>query len=251
MRPLLLLLPMALVIARTARGQDSAMSAGVQNDRPAAACKQLMSFKRSKTSAHYRYGGAFDPAYVRSVFEAIYRQWERPAFTTERTDLRVLLTRAQPAQLFMTKPSTSAAFDLEAERAVALAATQNKLPPLPTDSPGDSLWIDLSFGDVAALIDSTPVRTGRRQAPEPLVGNDKPRAPFGYRANGPVRVTLEFEIDTLGLIDRKTIQVIASPHQAYTQAVLDVLPQWRFSPAVEDCRKVRSPYSWTTTFGPS
>jgi TonB family protein len=64
-----------------------------------------------------------------------------------------------------------------------------------------------------------------------------------------VPVIAQFEIDTLGRVDTATIRITSAPNDDFAAAVRSVIPFWRFSPAVEECRPVRSSYEYTQKFG--
>jgi protein TonB len=62
-------------------------------------------------------------------------------------------------------------------------------------------------------------------------------------------VLVKFVVDTLGLADLSTIEVIRSTHDLFTQAVRKAIGQQRFTPAIVGSRTVRQlvqqPYSFT------
>src|SRR5262249_52406302 len=74
----------------------------------------------------------------------------------------------------------------------------------------------------------------RRADPKPLPGNSSPRYPQHLIDSGTEgHVTLRFATDTRGLPDTSTVQIIASTDSAFTNAVRQVLPRWRFDSAGE------------------
>jgi hypothetical protein len=52
-------------------------------------------------------------------------------------------------------------------------------------------------------------------------------------------VELEFVVDEAGLIETNTARVVRSTNQQLTEAVVAVLPAWRYKPAMKDGKPVR------------
>jgi protein TonB len=74
----------------------------------------------------------------------------------------------------------------------------------------------------------------------PLAGNPAPRYPSALQYAGVSgKVIMQFVIDTLGQVDRRTIYIAYTSDPRFAMAVLEVLPQARFQPAVVDGRKVK------------
>lgn len=68
-----------------------------------------------------------------------------------------------------------------------------------------------------------------------------PVYPEDLRAQGPDGLVLvRFVLDTTGRIEAGTIRVVSTTHQLFTQAVLDILGDLRYSPAYMAHRKVRA-----------
>ncbi|MDQ3556634.1 MAG: TonB family protein [Gemmatimonadota bacterium] len=216
----------------------------------AAACQILAKRQTSHPSvARYQYWGDVPPEYARTVFNLILSQWQQPRIDRERADVQFDIRRdGSVSELRVMRSSENEEFDLEAMRAIARAAINLKFPALPASYLADVLPMKVMFGDMSEFQDSTALASGRQQPPQANPNNLQPRYPRGLTATGPVPVTLTFEIDSDGRVDMSTVQVVASPHKAFTSALLSVLPKWRFTPAVVDCKKVRSPFRWTTTF---
>lgn len=63
--------------------------------------------------------------------------------------------------------------------------------------------------------------------------------PMLRSANVEGEVLAQFVVDTAGRVDMSTFHVLKSTHDLFTQAVKDVLPQLKFSPAEAGGRKVR------------
>ena len=78
------------------------------------------------------------------------------------------------------------------------------------------------------------------QAATVAAGSARPRYPDALRAaNIEGEVLAQFVTDTSGLADPKTFKVLKSTHDLFSQAVLDVLPNLRFNPALVGGRKVK------------
>ena len=66
-----------------------------------------------------------------------------------------------------------------------------------------------------------------------------PRFPEVMRRAGiEGEVVLKFLVDTLGRVDMASIEVVRSTHQAFTAAVIEMLPKLRFIPSAHGERKV-------------
>ena len=229
-----------LLIATTAAAQTPA----------AVACKQRPASNKTAISMAFRYQptAPLDPTWAHAVFDSIAGQWSRPQFKHQRTDLTFTLRRDSALKTYhVLRASGDKDFDLLAARALALAAVGHKLPPLPAAYAGDSVVFIMMFGDLTALMDSI---YGDRQLPQPWGSNEKPEWPSGYRVvGGTVPVIAEFDIDSLGFVDASTIRITSAPNDDFAAVVRHVIPNWRFSPALDHCRPVRSHYHFTQTFG--
>ena len=53
----------------------------------------------------------------------------------------------------------------------------------------------------------------------------------GTRGDGCYSADLEFVVDAKGMVETKTARVVRTNSQALAEAVLSILPQWRFQPA--------------------
>jgi TonB family protein len=229
----------------------AASTAAAQN--PAAVpCKKPSSSHKTEFPLAFRYRSSapLDPTWARSVFDSIAGQWSHPPFKHQRTDLTFTLRRDSALKTYhVLHASGDKDFDLLAARALALAAVGHKLPPLPASYAGDSVEFIIMFGDLASYIDSASAGSDRHP-PEPWDSNEKPKWPSGYRViGGSVPVIAQFEIDTMGRVDTATIRITSAPNDDFAAAVRSVIPNWRFSPAVEQCRPVRSSYEYTQKFG--
>ena len=90
-----------------------------------------------------------------------------------------------------------------------------------TDSAGRSLW---TGSEIAMRLVETP---------------PPPRFPEVMRRAGiEGEVVLTVLVDTLGRVDMASIEVVRSTHQAFTAAVIEMLPKLRFIPSAHGERKV-------------
>ena len=116
---------------------------------------------------------------------------------------------------------------------------------LPRDVPvgaGDTIGIVLRFGAIGdpPASDGAIVPFARQSRPAvSVIGNTAPRYPERLRdqlVQGDVLVN--FRITTDGRIEDGSLSVLRSSEPAFTRAVLDVLPGYRFTPAMVDCEIV-------------
>ena len=75
---------------------------------------------------------------------------------------------------------------------------------------------------------------------KPLGRHPAPRYPEALRAAGVEGIVMaRFEVDTAGVIDTATFRVVRATHEAFGQAVREVLPQLRYQPAENKGHRVR------------
>ena len=231
-----------------------ATTTAVAQDTAAMACKKKhLAGDRGTTVAmafRYRPTAPLDPTWAQAVFDSIAAQWQRPRYRHERTDLTFTMRRDSAIKTYhVLRSSGDKDFDLRAARALALAAVGHKIPPLPASYAGDSVVFELLFGDLESYMDSISA-SADRQLPQPWSSNEQVRWPTGYRVTGgTVPVIAEFDIDSTGRVDLATIRITSAPNDDFAAAVRTVIPRWRFSPALEHCRPVRSTYHFVESFG--
>lgn len=227
-------------------------AAATAQDPGAASCTKRSASAKTQISMAFRYQptAPLDPTWGRAVFDSIAGQWSRPRYQHERTDLTFTIRRDSALKTYhVLRASGDKDFDLLAARALALAAVNHKIPPLPATYAGDSVVFVIMFGDLAAYVDSVDASRDR-QLPQPWPTNDMPKWPSGYRVvGGSVPVIAEFEIDSTGRVDASTLRITSTPNDDFAAAVKSVIPGWRFSPALEHCHPVRSSYHFTQSFG--
>ena len=90
------------------------------------------------------------------------------------------------------------------------------------------------------------------RSPSVLGKPTEPRYPAQLHAAGiEGRVLVQFVVDTLGRAEPTGITVIETSHAAFAEAVLEVLPRYRFAPGEAAGRKVRTrvqmPFEFTLT----
>ena len=73
---------------------------------------------------------------------------------------------------------------------------------------------------------------------KPSRANAKPRFPLGEPKRRFQQVTVRFVVDTAGIVDMRTAEILTSSGKPFTDEVLLILPEWRFEPAelVPGCR---------------
>ncbi len=234
----LLLLPFTAAAA-----QDPAVGTCKPRHSGSAAIHYSMAYRYQPTAP-------LDPAWAQSVFDSIAAQWNRPRFRHERTDLTFTMRRDSALRTYhVLRASGDKDFDLLAARALALAAVNKKIPPMPASYLGDSVVFVVMFGDLDAYTDSVSASNDRQMA-QPWATNPSPKWPTGYRViGGSVPVLAEFDIDSTGAVDLATLKITSAPNDDFAAAVRTVIPSWRFSPALVHCRPVRSTYHFVQTFG--
>jgi hypothetical protein len=128
-------------------------------------------------------------------------------------------------------------FDERALLAVDTALADNDRP-LPGSYAPDSLRLLVRFGppDIENALVQTWLSIVR--PPRPKKGNPQPDYPAEKRAGQ--RVVAVVLIDSLGEVDPDSIQIALSTDDDFARAVLDVLPQWHFTPSmIRGCRVSR------------
>jgi TonB family protein len=120
-----------------------------------------------------------------------------------------------------------------------------ELDTLPLDLPAgsrDSVRVSLRFGpvDETRPPDGLVLKFARQVRPAlSVVGNTPPRYPQRLREMGVQGdVLVQFQITPQGTLREGTVRVLKSSDAAFSQAVLDVLPAYRFTPATLDCEPV-------------
>jgi TonB family protein len=134
--------------------------------------------------------------------------------------------------------SAAYSFDDRALRAVA-AAVSDTSRRLPASYHGDSLPLVVKFGstDFTGALVQTWYSVAR--PPKPRRGNPQPDFPK-ERQRGE-QVIASFTVDSLGSVDPSSVQIVSSTNDDFANAVVDVLPKWKFTPStVRGCRVARS-----------
>jgi protein TonB len=110
----------------------------------------------------------------------------------------------------------------------------------PSRSVGARFGIARSRGAGIPGSDGIAFESGVEKPAFALPGNPSPSYP-GILRNAGVegRVVVQVAVDTLGRAEMETFKLVSSDHQMFTDAVLKVLPRFRFIPAETGVRKVR------------
>ena len=93
--------------------------------------------------------------------------------------------------------------------------------------------------ECAAKLAASAARGGTFEVPETARLLHADPSPIVPAKSGPGRFILRVVVDTLGRADVRTVQVPPGSDSGVVEAVLRVLPQWEFSPAVVEGCKAR------------
>ena len=181
-----------------------------------------------------------DSAWLRPMLEDIGRYWPvslpLPKYAL---DIGVTFRRdGTSSKPRITKRSSASTFDERALRAVAAAMsdTSRRFPPR---WKGDSLRLVVRFGstDFTGALVQTWYSVAR--PPKPRRGNPQPAFPK-ERQRGE-QVIAAFTVDSLGNVDASSVEIVSSTNDDFANAVVEVLPRWKFSPStIRGCRVARS-----------
>ena len=136
------------------------------------------------------------------------------------------------------KASHIRGFDARALEAVRVALGDT-LWPLPARYPHDTLHAVVRFGPPDA--NSALVQTWYSvvKPPKPRRDNPQPDYPESRRAGQ--QVIASFTVDTTGVVDSSSVEILSSTDDDYAAAVLAVLPRWRFTPStIRGCKVART-----------
>ena len=138
----------------------------------------------------------------------------------------------------VTRQSGSAMFDERALRAV-VAALKDTTRGFPARYAGDSLNLLVRFGSTEFTGAMVQTWYSVARPPKPRRGNPEPDYPLERRKGQ--QVIAAFTVDSLGNVDASSIEIVASTDDDFANAVVNVLPHWRFTPStVRGCRGARS-----------
>ena len=181
-----------------------------------------------------------DSAWLRPVLDEVGHNWPVTLPLPKRA-LDVGFTYHRDGSFSrprVTHTSGAVLFDDRALRAVAAALTDTTRR-LPARFQGDSLPLVVRFGSTnfAGAVVQTWYSVAR--PPKPRRGNPEPNYPR-EKMRGQ-QVIAAFTVDSLGAVDPSTIEIVSSSDDDFANAVVDVLPKWRFSPStIRGCRVARS-----------
>jgi TonB family protein len=136
---------------------------------------------------------------------------------------------------------------IEAVTAAELSRDARQVTPdtLPGDVPpgaADSIAVTLRFGgtDAAAVEEGIVLHFARQSQAAIAVGTNKsPNYPAQLRdrgIEGDVRV--QFRVTADGRVQEGSVQILSAAHPGLARAVVDVIPHYRFQPALLDCQVV-------------
>ena len=180
-----------------------------------------------------------DTAWLRPLLDGIGREW-RVETPLPRLSLDVAATFSRDGEAHdvrIVKRSGSRSFDERALLAVQQTVGANERP-VPASYAADSLRILVRFAppDVHNALVQTWLSVIK--PPKPRRGNPDPEYPASKRVGQ--HVTAVVLIDSLGTVDPESIEVIEATDDDFAQAVVDVLPRWRFTPSmIRGCKVAR------------
>ena len=137
----------------------------------------------------------------------------------------------------ITKGSGAPTFDKRALRAVIVAASDTA-HGYPTTYAPDSLPLLVRFGSVDFTGALAQMWYSVARPPKPRRGNPQPAYPKEKQRGE--QVIAAFTVDSLGSVDPSTISIVTSTNDDFANAVVEVLPRWKFTPStVRGCRVAR------------
>lgn len=182
---------------------------------------------------------------------------KRPVAPTKIDVVSVKLVTDQPKPRTETRHTSAAAprrgpFDVLVDVPIPVPTISNQLPAIemPHGPPLDSLLLAArgrSGGDPRGLLgrldlagDSSSASEWRgTEALMRVITQAKPRYPESLRqAAIEGRVLVQFRVDTLGMIDPASVQILSSTHELFSRAVRDALGGFRFRAAEVNGRRV-------------
>ena len=180
-----------------------------------------------------------DTAWLRPLLDGIGTSWRVETPLPHRSiDVGATFSRDGEAHdVRIVKRSGARDFDERAFHAVETTFLENERP-IPANYAADSLRVLVRFGPPDANNALVQTWMSVVRPPRPKRGNPEPDYPKEKRAGQKVSVIVV--IDSLGNIDPESMEVALSTDDDFAQAVLDVLPRWRFTPSmIRGCRVAR------------
>lgn len=181
-----------------------------------------------------------DSSWLRPMLNQIGQNWPVSLPLPKRAlDIALVVRRdGSTSKPRVSHGSGSVMFDERALRAV-VAALKDTTRGFPARYSGDSLELLVRFGstDFTGAMVQTWYSVAR--PPKPRRGNPEPDYPPARRKGQ--QVIAAFTVDSLGKVDASSIEIVASTDDDFANAVVNVLPHWRFSPStIRGCRVARS-----------
>lgn len=180
-----------------------------------------------------------DTAWVRPILDGVAGYWRVELPLPKRSvDVAVQMFRdARRPTVGVVKGSGSREFDGRALTAVEGALADGDRP-LPTRYDRDTLQLLVRFGP--ADVEDALVQTWFSVARPPRAQRRNPEPDHPAHGQPGQRVVAVFVVDSLGAVDAASMRVVQATDDGYAQAVLAVLPRWRFTPStVRGCKVAR------------
>ncbi len=181
-----------------------------------------------------------DSAWLRPMLDGVGQNWPVTLPLPKRAlDVAVTFRRdGSSSRPRVVKPSGAVLFDERALRAVT-AAFSDTSRRMPKRYRGDSLPMLVRFGSTNFTGALVQTWYSVSRPPRPKRGNPDPDYPKEKRKGQ--QVIAAFTVDSLGTVDASSIEITASTDDDFANAVVNVLPRWKFSPStIRGCRVARS-----------
>ena len=184
-----------------------------------------------------------DSAWLRPTLEEIGRNWPVTLPLPKRAlDVAFVFRRdGSTSKPRITHSSGALTFDNRALSAVVMAL-KDTTRRLPGRFIGDSLPLLVRFGSTefsGALVQSW---YSVARPPKPRRGNPDPDYPEEKQKGQ--QVIVAFTVDSLGSVQRSSIEIVSSTDDDFANAIVDVLPRWKFTPSTVRGCKVARPIRW-------
>ena len=181
-----------------------------------------------------------DSAWLRPILDEVGKHWPVTLPLPKRAlDVSFTFRRdGSTTRPRIIRGSGATLFDDRALRAViaAVGDTSRRMPPRYR---ADSLPLLVRFGstDFTGALVQTWYSVSR--PPRPRRGNPDPAYPADKRKGQ--QVIAAFTVDSTGRVDQSSIEIVSSTDDDFANAVVEVLPRWKFTPStVRGCKVARS-----------
>ncbi len=180
-----------------------------------------------------------DSAWLRPMLNDIGRNWPVTLpLPKHALDVGFTVYRyGKPSVPEVTKGSGAPSFDRRALQAVMVAASDTTRG-YPKGYAHDSLPLLVRFGSVDFTGAVAQMWYSVARPPRPRRGNPEPDYPKEKQRGE--QVIAAFTVDSMGAVDPSTITIVASTNDDFANAVVNVLPKWKFTPStVRGCKVAR------------